>query len=668
MSLQKKFMLIVGGSISVMLFVTFAVVVSLIGSNTKTTIEHELESLITLEAQAIEQFFARYGGVAHNFIFNPYVIDFFDSHKERGRGNIDKINEIQRVFPAISEPDANIKSAFFASAKTGEYFYEGGRVGVDMDGPNANDVTKGYFANKRPWFNTAVENREIYVTPPAVDSQDNTISAVVQGPVTYQGELLGVGGVDILISTIGEVIDGIRYEKTGTAFLLDDKQQIVYFPKQDIDLALSTKFTDFDTLFDDSEGFAELVGNIKNNNQGMYELTWQGIPYLVVFKHAKLTSPRMNWVLGILVPAAVVQEPIQTTYVTAIGIAIAIILAISVITFWASGLIAAPIIGMKKAMAKIASGDGDLTQRLRVTTKDEVGELAKQFNLFTEKLQKLMGHTAIHTESVSEAAAHLQSVSSRASTELQQERKQVSAVNDAVKQMAKTVEEISINASHSSRAAIEADNQVKIGVKEAQNAKDEIHHLAESIAQGVAVVDGLSQESENIGAVVDVINSIAEQTNLLALNAAIEAARAGEQGRGFAVVADEVRSLASRTQDSTDDIRKMVETLQAMAIQTKSVMADGQRRSNDSVAKTENVLQFLTSVETSIDEVQQQSQQIASATEQQTVAAEDINNALEEISHLSNNTGSNAQELASEAADLNGVAKELRQVVSQFKR
>lgn len=658
MSLQKKFMLIVGGCISVMLFVTSAVVVSVIGSNTKTTIEHELESLITLETQAIEQFFTRYGTVAQNFINNPYILDFFDSHTQRGGGDEGRIAQTQRVFNAISGPDVNIKSAFFASALTGEYFYEAGRVGVDKD----------YFANRRPWFETAVSQNGIYVTPPAVDSQDQTISAVVQGPVRYQGKLIGVGGVDILISTIGDVIDAIQYQDQGTAFLVDDKQQIVYFPKQDIELELSTKVADFDHLFPNSQGFSKLVSTMSQNRQGMYEVMWKGMPYLVVFKHAKLQQPEMNWVLGILVPKTVIDDPINTTYYSATGIALAIIFVISAITFWASGFIAAPIIGMKKAMAKIASGDGDLTQRLRVTTRDEIGELATQFNLFTEKLQKLMGQTALHTDSVSEAAAHLQAVSHRANSELQQERTQVTAVSDAVKQMATTVEEISVNASQSSKAAVEADKQVKVGVKEAKDAKDEIYHLAASIQQGVAVVDGLSQESDNIGAVIDVINSIAEQTNLLALNAAIEAARAGEQGRGFAVVADEVRSLASRTQDSTDDIRKMVETLQTMATQTKTVMAEGATRSNESVAKTENVLQFLTSVEKSIDEVQQQSQQIACATEQQTVAAEEINRALEEISHLSDNTGSNAEELAVEATQLNSVSDELRELVSQFKR
>ncbi len=658
MSLQKKFMLIVGGCISVMLFVTSAVVVSVIGSNTKTTIEHELESLITLETQAIEQFFTRYGTVAQNFINNPYILDFFDSHTQRGGGDEGRIAQTQRVFNAISGPDVNIKSAFFASALTGEYFYEAGRVGVDKD----------YFANRRPWFETAVSQNGIYVTPPAVDSQDQTISAVVQGPVRYQGKLIGVGGVDILISTIGDVIDAIQYQDQGTAFLVDDKQQVVYFPKQDIELELSTKVADFDHLFPNSQGFSELVSTMSQDRQGMYEVMWKGMPYLVVFKHAKLQQPEMNWVLGILVPKTVIDDPINTTYYSATGIALAIIFVISAITFWASGFIAAPIIGMKKAMAKIASGDGDLTQRLRVTTRDEIGELATQFNLFTEKLQKLMGQTALHTDSVSEAAAHLQAVSHRANSELQQERTQVTAVSDAVKQMAITVEEISVNASQSSKAAVEADKQVKVGVKEAKDAKDEIYHLAASIQQGVAVVDGLSQESDNIGAVIDVINSIAEQTNLLALNAAIEAARAGEQGRGFAVVADEVRSLASRTQDSTDDIRKMVETLQTMATQTKTVMAEGATRSNESVAKTENVLQFLTSVERSIDEVQQQSQQIACATEQQTVAAEEINRALEEISHLSDNTGSNAEELAVEATQLNSVSDELRELVSQFKR
>ena len=669
LSIRRKFIFIVGGAIAILLFTTAAFVVANIANLTRSSVEHDVTNLVKQESQRVEQFFSNYGAVARTFLNDPFFQAFFISFNQRGATpqSIPNMSTITSVFTNISSADDNIKSAFFASNNTGEYFYENGAVGVDAEGPNAGDPAHGYFANKRPWYNSALEKGKFYVSPPAVDSQDNTISAVVQSPIYNNGQLIGVGGVDILISTIGEVIDKIRFNGEGTAFLLDEEQNIVYFPKQSKTLELSQAFSSFDTVFNDTEGFAELAGQIKGKSTGLLEVTWKGEDYIAVFNHARLENPQMNWSLGILIPASMVDGPINSAITVSTLVSLLIIAIITAVTYMAASRITYPLKKLKDVMTDIASGDGDLTKTIDIQSNDEVGMLASQFNTFTEKLRKLLRETANNTQSVANAAVHLRDVSHNTNEEIQQEKHQVDSVTTAVTEMAATVLEISKNASMASEAADDAEHQAVDGTKQAQQAMKEIDGLATSIHEAADVVSGLSKESESIGAVVDVINSIAEQTNLLALNAAIEAARAGEQGRGFAVVADEVRSLASRTQESTDDIRKMVERLQNMAQQTDSVMKEGNEKTEQGVEQAQKVVDALQAINHSIKTVQDQSRSIAVATEQQTVVAENINESLVAITDLSDVTANHAGELAEEAEQLQQVSTELQGVVSQFK-
>lgn len=669
LSLRQKFMLIMGGSLAAILLFTAFLTVNYVGEQARQSVEHDLTSRVALEAEKVEGFFARYSEVARTFLNNPFFKDFFTTHSQRGASdsNLNDVTRIYSLFENISQADKNIKSAFFGSAATGEYFYEEGRVGVETTGPAKNDPAKGYFANQRPWFKQAVEVGELYVSKPAVDSQDGSVSAVIQAPIYQDSKLLGVGGIDILISTLGEVLSQVKYQGQGTAFLLDASQNLVYFPSTGKLLPLHTPLSKFDSTFGNTLGFAELAKIIKRRANGMQRLTWRGEAYIGVFEHVTLNNVKMDWTMGLLVPESLVSEPVKQTFTWAMFTALGIILLVLIITYLAGSAIVAPILKMKNAMADIASGDGDLTQRLEVKSNDELGKLAGEFNRFTDKLRDLLSQTATNTNAVAAAAQQLKQVSENTSQEISQERDQVDTVSSAVMQMAVTVNEISENAAQSSAAATSADEQVRTGTQQAQDAMQEIASLAKANNEAVSVVRELAEESDNIGAVIDVINSIAEQTNLLALNAAIEAARAGDQGRGFAVVADEVRSLASRTQDSTDDIRRMVEKLQMMASQSDKAMRDGQVRSERTVEKTASVVTTLERISQSIGTVQSQSGYIAQATEQQTVVAEDINRSLVKITGLSDRTNQHAFELAKQATKLNGVAEELQQVVNQFR-
>ncbi len=666
-SLRKKFILIVGGAISLLLLVTAIIAVSHFSTMTRQNIETEITKQVEYEAQSVASFFSRYGAVAKTFVNNPFLQKFFSQHHQRGARDIENLDTLTAMFNGISGTDTNIKSAFFASANTGEYFYEPGPIGVDTEGEHAWDPAFGYFANKRPWFQSALDHGNLYVSPPAVDSQDGSVSAVVQSPIYKDGKLIGVGGVDILISTIGKRVDDIHYHNEGTAFLLDEEQNIVYFPEKQKSLELSQPFADFDQHFSDTSGFRALSRQIASTEEGMVNVTWKGEQYIAVFKRASLRDPKMEWTLGMLIPQALIDAPIHDTIVTYALVSLLIILIITTVTWLAVTRLTRPLVTLREALTDIASGSGDLTKRLAVESSDEIGQLAEQFNLFTDKLHRLLSQAAENTEEVAKAADQLRDVSSNTNQEIQQELSQVASVTTAVTEMAATVVEISQNASTASDAASEVEAQVAQGAEQAKEAMREITGLSTSINQAVEVVSGLSKESENIGAVIDVITSIAEQTNLLALNAAIEAARAGEQGRGFAVVADEVRSLASRTRESTDDILRMVERLQAMARQTDSVMQEGHAKTQQGVTVTQQVLDSLTSIRESIRTVQEQNSHIAVATDQQKVAAESINESMVAITDSSESTASHADQLAGEASRLSSVANTLKGVIRQFK-
>jgi methyl-accepting chemotaxis protein len=319
------------------------------------------------------------------------------------------------------------------------------------------------------------------------------------------------------------------------------------------------------------------------------------------------------------------------------------------------------------AMKDIAEGEGDLTNRLQSRSRDEIGQLADSFNIFIEKIQNLIRHTAKTTDQVISAVDSTSDITRKITEKVLEQEQETEQVAAAINEMSNTIGDIAQNAAHAERAVQDAESNASSGCKVVAHSADSMQLLRKEIQSATEIIGAVESDSENIGGVLDVIKGIAEQTNLLALNAAIEAARAGEQGRGFAVVADEVRGLATRTQESTGEIEQMISRLQTNARQAVNAMEAGNRQAESNVEQADQARASLEAITASIGTISEMNTQIATASEEQTAASEEINQSVVLISDGSKEAAMHSRATLDQTERLGRVAAELKQILGQFK-
>lgn len=348
-------------------------------------------------------------------------------------------------------------------------------------------------------------------------------------------------------------------------------------------------------------------------------------------------------------------------------VAVVVSLLLAGVALYITSSVTGNISRIVQSLKDIASGEGDLTKRIRQSSQDEIGDLVFWFNSFVEKLQTII-------KDVVETIQPLKSTSDEL-TKLAHESELVSSgqleatvsVNRSMSEMFESLSENAANTSNAAEAASFANDQAQTGHGIVKDTISTINDLAGEVAKAGQTIAQLEADSENVGAILDVIQGIASQTNLLALNAAIEAARAGEHGRGFAVVADEVRTLASRTQESTEEIHSVIDQLQKTARVISEVMAAGQVKAEQSVSQAGNAGNSLEAITSRVEEINIMNTQIASATEEQQQTSQFIQHAIDEISQSANKAAEGSSKVASSTEQLQKVTNRLDSVARQFR-
>jgi methyl-accepting chemotaxis protein len=326
-----------------------------------------------------------------------------------------------------------------------------------------------------------------------------------------------------------------------------------------------------------------------------------------------------------------------------------------------------PINRVVRALQDISEGEGDLTRRLPVDGNDEIAQLARCFNTFVERLHSIISHVAETAQQVSGNADMLSQLSKESERSVHSQQSEIHEILAAIKEMTGVVEDVTYSVTETAAKASEADESAASGRTIVAKTTRQIDSLSKEIATASEVIDRLRNETVSIGSVLDVIRSIAEQTNLLALNAAIEAARAGEQGRGFAVVADEVRTLASRTQSSTTEIQEMIERLQIGSKEAVDMMAAGTAQASETLAYASEATDSLEDITGIVGVIRDRTNQIAAASEQQSATTKQISSNIDSISSAAVNTAESSSRITANAASLADVAERMTELVGRFK-
>ncbi|ODQ01655.1 methyl-accepting chemotaxis protein [Salinivibrio sp. DV] len=596
----------------------------------KRLLENELPTTLTQFRDTIDSEVNQLQSAARQLASNPVMLDMISSDmsaSEEARV-IEQLNILRAQY--------GLNDASIANRKTGQYW-------------NQNGFLRVLTRDKDGWFYNFLDSGN--ATMAQVFQEDNGDLKLFVNFQQLNGT--GLAGFSRSLDDMTQFLNQFKIEQSGFVFLVNAQGEVQLH--RDTSLMGEKNLTD---LYG-----AQARSLLNKGDFNLLDTQVNGDELLLASSYV----PSMDWFVIADVPADEVYAPLNQTRNQILMVSVVVGLLFVVVAIWLAATITKPIQYVANVFREIGEGEGDLRQRVDINSQDEIGQLASGFNSFVEKIHRLVSDVAATGGELRSAAEQVSAQASATQSQSEHQRDRTVQVVTAINEMGATVNEIAGNAANAASAANQASDGAASGQQVVTQARDTIARLADDMENMSKVVSALAENTDSIGGILDVIRGISEQTNLLALNAAIEAARAGEQGRGFAVVADEVRSLASRTSDSTDEIQTMIDRLQQEASNAVQAMEQSRAMTAEGVNASDEASQALNLINEQIVQISDMNTQVATATEEQSTVVNDINQNIEEINHSSQQTADTANTMAEASESLRDLSKRLDTLVGSFK-